>query len=82
MRNCYICDDKSHCSKYTQKIGLTIAERGTIESTITTSELESNTEEEYSESIILNRPFAYLIRNNETNEIILIGKVININESN
>ena len=40
------------------------------------------TEEEYSESIILNRPFAYLIRNNETNEIILMGKVININESN
>lgn len=77
-----LTSDKTKISKYTQKIGLTIAERGTIESTITTSELESNTEEEYSESIILNRPFAYLIRNNETNEIIMIGKVININESN
>lgn len=77
-----LTNNKTKISKYTQKIGITIAERGTIESTITTSELESNTEEEYTESIILNRPFAYLIRNNETNEIILIGKVISINESN
>jgi serpin B len=29
-----------------------------------------------SKSIILNRPFAYLIRNNKTNDILFIGKVI------
>lgn len=74
-------EDKAQISKMSQKIKITIGEKGTVINEMNKKTYEGFSEEEYEDSIILNRPYAYLIRNNETNEIILIGKVISPNES-
>lgn len=66
-------------NKMTQKNILTIAEKGTIKSNLKQVELASY-ENETTDQIILNRPYAYLIINNETNDILFIGKVVRINE--
>ena len=63
----------------TQKNILTIAEKGTIKSNLKQVELTSY-ENETTDQIILNRPYAYLIINNETNDILFIGKVVRVNE--
>lgn len=65
-----------------QKSYITIAERGTEKTTISSSSIENYAIDESNKQIILNRPFAYLIMNNETKEILLIGKVVMINEGN
>ena len=73
-----LTEDKTKVGKFTQKISISIAERGTTESTIQTTTSSSTIEEEYTKTIILNRPYAYLIINNETEDIMLIGKVVNV----
>ena len=76
-----LTDDKTKINKVIQKNKINIGEKGTVNSSMSQDSLKTFSEEEYNKSIILNRPFAFLIRNNETNEIILIGKVISPNES-
>lgn len=76
-----ITDDNIVIDKMIQKNNLTIAEKGTIKSSLKQTET-GNITEEYEEQIILNRPYAYLIINNETNDVMFIGKVITTNESN
>lgn len=73
--------DKTKIGQYTQKISITLAEKGTFESNIQVASTNT-TMDEYTKTIILNRPYAYLIINNETEDIMLIGKVVSINESN
>lgn len=75
-----IISDNISVNKMTQKNYLTIAEKGTIKSNLKQTQLASY-DEEYKEKIILNRPYAYLIINNETNDILFIGKVVRINEN-
>ena len=76
-----LTDDKTKINKVIQKNKINIGEKGTVNSSMSQDSLKTFSEEEYNKSIILNRPFAFLIRNNESNEIILIGKVISPNES-
>lgn len=71
-----------YIDQMTQKISLTIAEKGTVESSVYSSSTNTLNIEDYENNIILNRPYAYLIINNETNDILFIGKVVRINESN
>ena len=63
-----ITTDNISVNKMTQKNSLTIAEKGTIRSHLKQVELTSY-EDNYTDKIILNRPYAYLIINNETNDI-------------
>ena len=76
-----ISDDTIVIDTMIQKNNLTIAEKGTIKSSLKQTET-SNITEEYDTQIILNRPYAYLIVNNETNDVMFIGKVVKINEGN
>lgn len=76
-----LTDDKTQITKMIQKTKISIGEKGTVNSTMSQSNLENYSEEDYTQSIILNRPFAFLIKNNENNEIILIGKVVSPNEN-
>lgn len=77
-----LSDNPIYVGQMSQKISLKIAERGTVETNIYSTTTEESTETSYEESIILDRPYAYLIINNETNDIMFIGKVVKINESN
>lgn len=63
------------------KVSITIDEKGTHNSTITNPELNSKQFPETVNNIILNRPFAFLIIDNETQNVLLIGKVNNPNEA-
>ena len=64
-----------------QKNELIIAEKGTSKSSLRQTESVKFDEDLYEEEIILNRPYAYLIINNETEDILFIGKVVRINHS-
>ncbi len=75
-----ITTDNLSVNKMTQKNNLTIAEKGTIKSNLKQAETQKFNEEDYTDKIVLNRPYAYLIINNETNDILFIGKVVRINE--
>lgn len=76
-----ITTDSISVNKMTQKNSLTIAEKGTLKSNLKQTELTAY-DDNYEEKIILNRPYAYLIINNETNDILFIGKVVTVNEVN
>lgn len=76
-------EDNIYISKMSQKNHLTIAEKGTAESTInSTSTIETYSTDLYNKEIILNRPFAFLIINNESNDVILAGRILTINQNN
>jgi serpin B len=75
-------EEQTKFSKVTQKVKISFGEKGTISTTIPKNNNEVYSKEEYTKSVILNRPFAFVIINNETNEILLIGKVITPNENN
>lgn len=77
-----LSDNPIYVGEMSQKISLKIAERGTVETNIYSKTSETGMELSYDESIILDRPYAYLIINNETQDIMFIGKVVKINESN
>lgn len=62
------------------KISITIDEKGTNGSEIRSSQLETKDINESTKQIYLNRPFVFMIIDNETNNVLLIGKVINPNE--
>ncbi|MGN1336879.1 MAG: serpin family protein [Candidatus Coprovivens sp.] len=62
------------------KISITIDEKGTNDSNIRSNQLETKDIDEESKQIYLNRPFAFLIIDNETNNVLLIGKVTNPNK--
>lgn len=76
-----ITDEKLVVNKMTQKNVITIAEKGTIKSKLKQTETQTINEDEFVDKIILNRPYAYLIINNETNDVLFIGKVVRVNES-
>lgn len=61
------------------KTSITIDEKGTNGSNIRSSELETKDLNDSEQHIFLDRPFAFLIRNKENNNVLLIGKVINPN---
>lgn len=69
-------DDKIYIEENLQKNYISIGEKGTKESNVNKDNIEPFSYNEDTESIILNRPFAYLIVNNETNDIMLMGKII------
>lgn len=73
-----LTENQMHISKFTQKNTITIGEKGTKISGINKENLETMTIEETKRSVILNRPFAFAIKNNETEDIIFIGKVVDI----
>ncbi len=60
------------------KTTFTVGDKGTINTSITTNKNISTIEQDYKKEIILNRPFYFLVVNNQTNDIILIGKITNI----
>ena len=62
------------------KISITIDEKGTNDGNIRSTQLETKDIDEESKQIYLNRPFAFLIIDNETNNVLLIGKVTNPNK--
>ena len=68
-----------YIAKMLQKETITIGEYGTVESNTKTSSLSTSIVEDTTKRIILNRPFAFLIINKETNEVLLIGKYNNPN---
>jgi serine protease inhibitor len=75
-----ISESNLSINKMIQKNNLTIAEKGTLKSNLKQQTLY-NLDDDYKEQIILNRPYAYLIINNETNDILFIGKVVRINKN-
>lgn len=60
-----------------QRILINIGEKGTYNTNIKTQELESFTKYDNQRELIFNRPFFYLIINNETKDVLLIGKILN-----
>ena len=74
-----ISEENLKINKMIQKNNLTIAEKGTKKSNLKQHSLY-NLDDDYKEQIILNRPYAYLIINNETNDVLFIGKVVTVNE--
>jgi len=70
-----ITDEDFTIDQDIQKISITIGEKGTINSSNTTSSTIESLTENNSKKLSFNRPFCFLIRNNETEDIILIGKV-------
>lgn len=74
-----ITDKDLYLSESIQKIYLEIGEKGTVSSSIQLNNLDSYTEEEDEKKIVFNRPFCFLIINNETNDIILAGKIVTFN---
>lgn len=70
-----ISDEKINLKKNIQKVNIIIDEKGTVENNISLKNMENIEIEESKKEVILNRPFAFLIINNYTNDIIFIGKV-------
>lgn len=68
-----------YLSTITQKLSIQISEKGTINKTINMLDIEPFGIDTQEKQLIFNRPFCYLIINNETNDILLIGKVIEFN---
>lgn len=62
------------------KTSITIDEKGTNSSNVRSSLLETKDLNDTEHHIYLDRPFAFLIRDKETNNVLLIGKVINPNK--
>ena len=63
---------------YNQKISFSLGEKGTNNSKINKqTTIDNNTS---NIKILFNRPFAILIRDNKTNNILLIGKILNPNK--
>jgi len=57
-----------------QQESLTIGEYGTAENKVKNSPLSTKTSEKDSKRVVLNKPFVFLIINNETNDVLLIGR--------
>lgn len=74
-----ITDEEFSITQNIQKVYLKIGEKGTIDSNINNTSIESFTEEGNEKKIILNRPFCFLIINNETNDVLFIGKITSFN---
>lgn len=62
------------------KVSIAIDEKGTYDSKIKSNYLETKDLNDETKKIFLNRPFAFLILDNHTNTVILIGKVTNPNQ--
>ena len=67
-------DNKEYIYKNIQKINITIGDKGTINSKLTSLSIDSYSKDEIARKVILNRPFAFLIIDNENQDTILIGK--------
>jgi len=53
---------------------ITIGEYGTVKSTTKTKSLSTKSIDDSVKKVVLNRPFIFLIMNNETNEVLFIGR--------
>lgn len=71
---------KETIGKNIQKINISIGDKGTINSGLISLSIDSFNTDEIDRKVILNRPFAYLIIDNETQETILIGKYTTPND--
>ena len=58
-----------------QKETITIGKYGTVEGNTKTASLSTNALDETSKKVILNRSFAFLIMDNETQDILIIGRL-------
>jgi serpin B len=67
-------DTKESLSKNIQKINISIGDKGTLNSNLVSLSIDSFNTDEIDRKVILNRPFAFLIIDNETQDTILIGK--------
>ena len=61
-----------------QKLFIKIAEKGTVESKLSKTKVENSVILDLEEKLTFNRPFAYIIINNETKDVMLIGKVVDL----
>ena len=76
--NCKLLIENQFNLEYNkQRILINIGEKGTYNTNIKTQELESFTKYDNQRELIFNRPFFYLIINNETKDVLLIGKILN-----
>ena len=73
-----ISNDKINLSQIIQKVNFKIDEKGTVDSKVIKTKLENSIVLDLEEEIIFNRPFAYLVINNDTKDIMLVGKVVNL----
>lgn len=76
-----ITDSKIYVGQAMQKVYLNIDFKGTIVSNYVTKE-DSLVEDDVKKEIILNRPFGFMIVNNETNDILIMGKVYEMEVTN
>lgn len=60
-----------------QKIYLNIGEKGTTNTTAKNTTIRAYEVDAEDKQIYLNRPFAYMIINNNTNDVLFIGKIVN-----
>ena len=73
-----ISEDKMDISLMKQKLFIKIAEKGTVESKLSKTKVENSVILDLEEKLTFNRPFAYIIINNETKDVMLIGKVVDL----
>lgn len=66
-------DNNLYIDKMYQKQSITIGEYGTVEGTTKTNTLSTKTLDDTTKSVILNRTFSFLIIENETEEVLMIG---------
>ncbi len=68
-------DTNPKINLYEQKILFQIGDKGTIDTKVSLNNNEPIIQKEYKKEIILNSPFYFLIMNNETKDIIFIGRI-------
>lgn len=69
-------DEDIYINENIQRISITIGEKGTKYSNVNKDNIEPFSYDEGNEEIIINHSFAFLIINNETEDIMVMGKIL------
>lgn len=69
-------DEDIYINENVQKISVTIGEKGTKYSNVNKDNIEPFSYDEDNEQVIIDHSFAFLIINNETEDVMLMGKVL------
>lgn len=68
--------EKLYISKVIHKANITIDEKGTEAAAATAVTMRKTSIANYSEKVVINKPFIFILRNNENNLIYFVGKIM------
>ncbi len=68
--------EKLYISKVIHKANITIDEKGTEAAAATAVTMRKTSMANYSEKVVINKPFIFILRNNENNLIYFVGKIM------